>query len=224
MTADIYCSIPWRCDCRDPINRCEAGWHKTTYWVCDDGYSCDDYSDGNHEDCDEEDIPSVEEQAQAWREYAEDCARTGRDPLGEYIHAKHKVSREAEWQALFQLSIVGVVLLGVRRRGRGPWLHPCNAPYEVRSYLDVGFKTARGKVDAQIGRRHCVFRCTRGEQPLPTMARLRKLVEDDPEVSVQRTTNCLQIKFKFRCTETRDRSRKAYAKDVKREARKAISA
>lgn len=46
-----------------------------------------------------------------------------------------------KWQARFQNWIggtqYGVLCCGVRRRGRGPWLRPIDAPEEVREYLSL---------------------------------------------------------------------------------------
>lgn len=73
----IICSKPWWCD--------EHGWRKSSWWLYDDGsFSLDEFSDGDHEDCDADDVPDCDELEKAWSEYALSCLETGEDPLGEF--------------------------------------------------------------------------------------------------------------------------------------------
>ena len=128
---DIIASQAWTCGDKD----CAAQWHVRNFWVYDDGtYSVDEFSDGDHEGCDEADIPTPEEISASWREYALHVAETGRDPLDNYFVRTHRV-REQHWSFCFGPSIVGPVLLRAlhgRRRVLG-----LDLPFHVREYLNL---------------------------------------------------------------------------------------
>lgn len=129
--SDIICTQAWTCGDKD----CAAQWHVRNFWAYGDGtYSVDEYSDGDHEDCDIEDIPSPEEISASWRDYAQHVAETGEDPIGNYYVRRHRTERQA-WQFCFGNSIIGPVLLRARR-GRRRVL-AADLPLHVREYLNL---------------------------------------------------------------------------------------
>jgi hypothetical protein len=219
--------VPWRCDDKD----CAERWHKGTFWIqlpafkldSDFGdatdyapstYTYDAYSDGDHEGVDFEDVPDGDEVERLWAEYHEECALTGQDPLGEYIVPRYH-EREGTWQAQFGL-VEGthgcVVLLGLRRSGRGKWMHATHAPPEVREYLDVVATDDAWEFNA--------MEC---ETPEATLARLRRLAESDPDVKVQKgRADSKRLNILVRVTEKVYRPRNAVAKDIRRVAKQAL--
>ena len=137
MTADIIFSMPWNCgesDCTAP-----GHWHKASYWFYDDresppSYSVDEFSDGDHEDVDEADLPSPEAQIAAWREYYRHVAATGEDPLAEFM-VKTVTRRHERWQFRLNGSIIGPVLITDRHAGR--LYAGRELPEHVRRYLNL---------------------------------------------------------------------------------------
>ncbi len=213
--------LPWRCDDRG----CTEQWHKGTYWITlerftlalggtpperkPERYTYDAYSDGDHEGVDPEDVPTLEAVEQAWREYHEDCAATGKDPLEEYIIPRYH-ERNVTWQVIFQVSVLGVVLQQVRRQGRGPWQPHGAASIALTRYLDVVSEGSRFLFNA--------YAC---EQPVATMDRLRRLAESDPDVTVHKTESMNRLKLTVKVTEKPPRKPSAVTRDIKRVARKA---
>ena len=113
---DIIAEMPWHCGERD----CPVGWHKINYWIqLDGGYTVDSYSDGDHEDIDEEDLPSVEKIDAAWERYRKDVVATGEDPLSQYS-VSHTYKRRARYKIEFRNSIGGAFLCRWKQ-GRKPW-------------------------------------------------------------------------------------------------------
>ena len=128
MAEDIIATIPVQSF---------SGWVHEHFWRYDDGtYSrCD--NDGNHEDCDEDDIPNHSEQQALWREYAAYVVETGTDPLAEYLVKKEYVRKEA-WEFKFAPGLGGAALLEVRHgkhRYTRPHLH--TMPQHVKDYLNL---------------------------------------------------------------------------------------
>jgi hypothetical protein len=128
MAEDIISTVPWHCGNTDG---CEQGWHLANYWV---------YDDGDHDPCENADVPTYEEEQQAWRDYYQHVARTGLDPIGQFrLPCLGKVKRI--WQARLRtwigISLRGPRVCGVRRRGRGRWLSLTESPPEVVQYLEV---------------------------------------------------------------------------------------
>ena len=79
--SDIYTAQPWNCGDSD----CLFGWHKESFWHYEDGtWTVDRYTDGNHQKCEPEDVPTWEQEEAAWVRYAEDVAETGKDPLSAF--------------------------------------------------------------------------------------------------------------------------------------------
>jgi hypothetical protein len=130
--ADIIASIPWHCGESD----CPAQWHLEHYWAHDDGTytSCD--ADGDHESVEPSELPTPEEERDAWHAYHEHVAQTGDDPIGQFT-LPTSVGTKRRWQMRVVASIQGLKVVGVRRRGRGPWIDPQKAPQEVRGYLMI---------------------------------------------------------------------------------------
>lgn len=78
LACDIVMEVPWHCGERD----CPVGWHMSNYWLYEDGtYSIDKYADGDHEDCELEDVPSYADYLQAEIDYAWYVHDKERDPL-----------------------------------------------------------------------------------------------------------------------------------------------
>lgn len=115
---DIIQTMPWHCGERD----CPVGWHQANYWVQEDGsFTMDTYNDGDHEDIDEDDLPSSDEVDESWRQYYADSAETGCDPLDALpVPATRK--RKRTWQVEIRTSICGPLLARYRRNGRGDWI------------------------------------------------------------------------------------------------------
>jgi hypothetical protein len=126
----IICTMPECCGEKD----CPVGWHLAHYWRYDDGtYSvCD--SDGNHDDCDESDIPTDSEYSAAWLDYSRHVADTGCDPLGEFHGIPRATKRKERYTAAFRPSILGGKLVAVRRGGKVMPLR--DLPQRVIDYLD----------------------------------------------------------------------------------------
>jgi len=111
--SDILSTVPWCCEERD----CPNQWHKSTYWCDDDGtYSCDRFTDGDHENVQQDDMPSLEEEVNAWKDYARYVLKTSADPLYEYS-VKHTRSVKESYYAQVRRSIAGPRLV-LLRRGR----------------------------------------------------------------------------------------------------------
>ena len=128
---DIISTQAWACGDK----HCTAQWHQRSFWAyCKGTYSVDEFSDGNHEGCDEADLPSPEEIDANWRDYAAHVAATGSDPLGNY-RVSRSVGRREVWYFAFNKSIVGPVLLRARRGRRITPGH--ELPKHVRDYLGL---------------------------------------------------------------------------------------
>lgn len=127
----IICTQAWACGDKD----CRAQWHQRNFWAYSDGsYGVDEYSDGDHEDCEESDIPSQAEIEASWREYAQHVAATGEDPLGTYFVLRERAERQI-WQFRFRNSIVGPVLQCAKRGGKV--YCSTELPQHVRDYLTL---------------------------------------------------------------------------------------
>lgn len=134
MTEDIITSIPWHCGNSDG---CNVGWHRATYWIDDDGetgYTCDNYTDGDHDPVDESDLPTFEDVTAAWEKYRQHVAATGEDPLEEYSVATQTTATQT-WEVAFRNSIGGVLCCWGRRSRRGPHVRADDLPEQVRDYL-----------------------------------------------------------------------------------------
>jgi hypothetical protein len=113
---DIIITIPWQCGDKD----CAQQWHLANYWVdpsSDTGYTVDLYSDGDHDDCAPEDVPSFEEQDDAWARYWIHVMATGEDVLHQCM-VKREITRKARWAFGLQARPHGVVLTWARQGNR----------------------------------------------------------------------------------------------------------
>lgn len=124
---DIIMSIPWR----------GTTWHLGNYWIdssCETGYTYDAYSEGDHEEVEESELPSGEAYQAAWDEYYEYTAETGDDPLGEYFAIPRKYKQRQRWTLKIAEGIAGLYLRAARR-GRGPWMVARDLPLPVAEFL-----------------------------------------------------------------------------------------
>jgi hypothetical protein len=125
-------------------------WNTTSYWVHDDGtFSRDEYSDGDHEEIDPADMPFYSEVEENWRAYNSYVAKTGEDPLNNFLGLQDTKTRSVNWQVKFRNSILGAVLVGARKNSRGPW--SIEIPQELADYLllvrENDFQAWRFKAD-----------------------------------------------------------------------------
>ena len=129
--SDIISTQAWACGDKN----CATQWHQRNFWAYgDDTFSVDEYSDGDHKDCDESDLPTGEEIDASWREYAQYVIATGADPLNNYYVRSTRIERQA-WAFRFGPSIIGPVLLQARR---GRKVMPASElPPHVREYLGL---------------------------------------------------------------------------------------
>lgn len=140
---DIICSCPYYCD------DCEK-WHVLHYWAYDDGtYSqCD--SDGNHDPCEEDEVPTYKECDDAWYQYAKHVLETGDDNLGEYtIHNE----REVTFVAVLADAADGIVVEEIRNGDRR-YHDPSRAPKPAREYLQMTKIKGRWRM-GDLGCNHC---------------------------------------------------------------------
>jgi hypothetical protein len=127
---DILFSLPWACGNKD----CKAQWHRATYWIDTEGFSLDNYSDGDHTSIEEADLPQADEIDAAWREYARDVLRSGKDPLGEYL-VKGFVPVRQRWQFRLDAAPNGVRVMAARHAGRGySW---GQLPEHVKTFMHI---------------------------------------------------------------------------------------
>lgn len=122
---EIICSVPECISLNDtPI------WSLVHYCMhVDNSYTvCDD--DGNHEPCDHSDIPSGLEENEMWQDYYQYVAKTGTDPIHDFVIPKIKT----HWQAKFRSAKGKLVVDHVRQVGQD-WINPDKATQGVRDYL-----------------------------------------------------------------------------------------
>src|SRR5580692_4694754 len=155
--SDIIYSRAWYDDDYDG----PEGWRIEHLWVHDDGTytTCD--SDGNHEPFELEDKGSLEDAVNAycndakksWIEYAQDCAKTGKDPLGEY-NVRRTVQKKENWVVWFTDWIGreehGYAVIDGRhgkvRSGRTDIKEPGQFPKELSEFLML----------KKVGDRYCM--------------------------------------------------------------------
>jgi len=133
-------TVPWHCGEGD----CPVGWHKATYWVDDTastGYTVDTYTDGDHEETEEADLPSFDREEEAWKEYSRYVLRTSEDPLDEFMVDTVRTVQE-KWKFRFKKTPEGLKLVEARGPGvvyKAPRLQ--QLPARVREYLNLDPKT-----------------------------------------------------------------------------------
>lgn len=129
----LLCEIPYCCGEKD----CAYQWHRTHFYADGpDYYQGDDSGDSDPIEADE--VPDYDEQCKAWNEYYAYVAKTGLDPIDEIIVPKGEAKKHV-WQVRVRnwigATLHGVKATGLRRRSRGPWVEPKDAPECVRQYL-----------------------------------------------------------------------------------------
>lgn len=132
---EIIEEMPWMCDDTD----CEAQWHLASYWLHPDGsYSHDEFSDGDSEPIDTIDLPSIQEVNEAWNSYYAYVAKTGKDPLKQFLVTTAK-NVEIQWRAYFApwigMKKFGVLCFGARKNKRGKLVSPDSLPQSAYEYL-----------------------------------------------------------------------------------------
>ena len=198
-------SKAWECGESD----CESQWHKSTYWMTVEGkkvtYSVDNYSDGDYEDVEESDLPDDDSIIDSWKEYAKYCLYSERDPLGEYSVTTTRQETHI-WQANFRVSLLGVMCVGLRRRGRGKWLSPNDVPNEVREYIELQrFSPNSTRWIFDDGD-------VRGKETTSeTIERVIKLCKENEDITLQRG----RLKFLFPVDETKVLADSTYKKKLK---------
>ena len=127
---EIICTVPYACGDKD----CPVGWHLAHYCAYDDGTCgvCD--SDGNHDDCEQGDVPTCEQYEAAWLDYSRHVAATGCDPLREF-NVPRTTKRKGRYTAAFRKSILGASLVAVRRAGKVVPLR--DLPQRLIDYIDA---------------------------------------------------------------------------------------
>jgi hypothetical protein len=155
-------------------------WNTASYWAHDDGiFTWDEFSDGDHEEIAGEDMPFYSEVTEGWRAYNSYVAKTGEDPLNNFLGLRDTKTRSVNWQVKFRNSILGAILVGARKNARGPW--GLEVPQELADYLLLVRKH-----DLQVWR----FRADKYDEENTGMtdssAILRHYAETDQNVKVQR--------------------------------------
>lgn len=125
---DVLFSKPWQGD-----DECPQAWHKATYWTTGEGYTVDDFTDGDHEDIDVADLPGQREVDDAWLAYSEFVRDSGTDPLGEFCGVRRTVRERQSWSFRFANSLGGPVVTAARFRGAEQRLS--HLPPHVREFL-----------------------------------------------------------------------------------------
>lgn len=210
---DIIITIPWHCGFSDD---CHVGWHSATYWTDGEGgYTFDNYSDGDHEWCDEESVPTNDEVIAAWQQYHTDVAKTGADPLNEF-HVPLSVDRRRTWQVRFRNSILGAVFTGARRRGRGEWItNPAELPTELYDYLVLV------PASPTAAKPNWVFEGLSKSGEPSKFDLLEELVDEDENCRKQHRHHGLELKFLVTIDERTPRAEHAIRRDKVRAARAA---
>lgn len=202
---DIICRVPWHCGEQD----CLVGWHLGSYWITNDGYTYDEFGDGDHEDIDEDEIPSYDERDDAWAAYWNDVVRTGQDPLGQLpVDSVRKVMRtwQVEVRQWIGASSDGLMLLHARRNARGPWKRAEELPKSLLDYLFAEQKAGR-----------CVLAAHKSVEALVAD------IERDNACKLQRGRLELVVKFLVTIEERIPRSMKVVTRELQQAARSALA-
>lgn len=165
MTEPIF-HIPWHCEDSD----CPTHWHLATYWFGDCKYTVDLYTDGDHEEIDQEDLPSPEAHDEAWAEYVEYCRTTGEDPVGEFCWAVPKSTKSIErWEACFRITLMGSAFEAARKVGDPHWLTKEDLPEGMDMDLTL----------IERGGRHILAPEDEAKElPSESMTRLRRHIDE----------------------------------------------
>lgn len=128
-------------------------WFKRSFWYYSESktYSVDELSDGDHEDCDEDDLPNWSDVEKEWLDYYRHVAETGEDPLDEfYVKRSHKVKQV--WYVAFSRTADGTpYLTRIKHAGRyyAPF-DPAALPKHVKDYLWVEDKPGVPRMELGI--------------------------------------------------------------------------
>lgn len=130
MAEDIVATVPYPCD----DTECPYQWHLIHYCLHKDGSYTQCNEDGDHTPWDEANVPDPTKQTELWNVYFDFVRETGTDPLREFKLPNRKTTWH-RWQARIRQRLGGLMVTGVRRRGRGPWLPLRQASAPVLEYL-----------------------------------------------------------------------------------------
>ena len=115
-------------------------WSKESYLM---KYDCSGYTlfDGeDHEDVEEDELPSLQEHDASWESYRQFVHEHGVDPLHNYC-VERTYKRKACYEVRLRNSIVGPIVLEWCR-GRKSWSPPSSMPLGLASYLCMtGYKS-----------------------------------------------------------------------------------
>lgn len=138
MAQDIIFELAWQCGDEPPECGSPGGWHKANYWVdetADTGFTVDNYSDGDHDSIEESDLPTPEDVARSWVEYNQWVAENGQDPLHQFYVPKEVTTQKRTYTVTLAPSILGPVILRLRRNHRNVGLDEIARVKELREYL-----------------------------------------------------------------------------------------
>lgn len=166
----ILMQIPWQCG--DSDCTADGQWHRASYWSTEDGYSLDEFTDGDHEDIAADQIPNGEEFDRAWETYARWVLSHGRDPLGEYF-VRRTIAEEQTWYFGVTNTIAGLMLVSARHRRKK--YQPGELPDRIREYLNLarspvgawllqGFANTDDLRDRLAGDHNNVYRASRNRR------------------------------------------------------------
>lgn len=179
---DIICSKPWWCD--------EHGWHKSSWWIYNDGtYSLDEFSDGDHEDCDEEEVPTSQELDEAWADYGLWCLNHGEDPLNEFCINK-TYAKKRVW-VIDVRNWIGAKSLGLKVVGAksgGKYYRVNEFPQYLHEYLLLG---STGNIDG-------VYTFDQLNELLPRVGKNKYRVELEEKIPYSESTVKRNLRKKVR--------------------------
>lgn len=210
--SDIICSRAWYDEDYDGPD----GWNIEHLWAYSDGTytTCD--SDGNHESFEsefegealEDEVSSYCKDAeQSWIDYAQDCAQTGEDPLGQF-NVRQTVNKKENWVIWFTDWIGreehGYAVIDGRHGSVKPGRTDIKSPHqfskEVAEYLQL----------KKVGDRYC----------------MEGVTLEDIRNSVGYVSNAQSVDgkryMKLQITYDKPRNARDVAKDVKAAAKKSL--
>ncbi len=114
--SDPILEHPWQChgkECKAP-----GGWHKSIYSLNDEygaeefPYLVSAYGDGDWEECEDDHMPTHDENISAWRDYFAWAAEHGSDPLEEFFLVHPWEQKTETWFLQFRKDGRRVVVSG----------------------------------------------------------------------------------------------------------------
>jgi|SaaInlV_165m_DNA_1040744.scaffolds.fasta_scaffold25439_2 hypothetical protein len=220
---DVIMEMPWHCGERD----CPVGWHQANYWMQEDGtYTIDNYSDGDHQEIEEDELPSHEECQREWNEYYKDVLATGEDPLSSFFMGySYKVRRA--YVVELASSIAGTIVSRWKPK-RGDWTYElpkkelaeyllcyqmdelCEMKYGRRAYKDAHATATVQESTFPLG--EYIALCEECDQ-VTKVTKKKKWPKGD---TLMRATVHLWIE------EQRERSKSGIDRELRSKARKAL--